>query len=205
MHIALFDSDTLQIHVQKNSLHANWTKDDPHYDQFWQAYLVYIIYKKKPSFEGLIRPVYDTAVRLAERIGNSSPDTVRGYVRAMCAEPNLMLANFTLYVEDESKIQRNLLRAAIINNQHAIVEQILQNPTTASSVLDVVTDIWLPPLQLAGMNGNLDILKTLFATQRFVSMAEMRESAIEGAVSTGQLEVVKFICDPQWGPMNFVR
>jgi hypothetical protein len=149
--------------------------------------------------------VYHTAVRLADRVGKSSADTVREYVWATCAtRPDLILASGTPYVKKDRADEKHLLQAAIINNLPAIVVQILQNSDTPNDILNNSTDICLPPLHLAGISGNLEILKNLFSSRRFRSVTEMREEAMEGAVAEGQLETVKFICDPQWGPMNFV-
>jgi hypothetical protein len=107
-------------------------------------------------------------------------------------------------MSDRKNEEKHLLQAAIINNQPMIVEQILESSNTPSDILDDASDTWPPPLQLAGISGNLEILTTLFSTRRFKSLAKMRGEALKGAVAEGRLQIVKFICDPQWGPMDIV-
>lgn len=92
-----------------------------------------------------------------------------------------------------------------MNSETIVVQQILQTPDTPSDILDAHADIWLPQLQLAGMSGNFEIMKLLLSTRRFRALVDMREEASSSAVAEGRFETNKFICDPQWGPMNFVR
>jgi hypothetical protein len=190
------------MHLQEPS-HVHWTVDDPKHDEFWQEYLVYTIFKHKATLQGNLQIIHRTTLRLAEQVENSNPNTVRKYVSALCAAPHRILAhgNFSVNTGGDAK---HLLQAAIINNETAVVEQILQEPDTPSNILDDARDMWLPPLTLAGRGGNLRMLRALLSTRRFRALAEMREDALMGAVHEGRFEVVAFICDPQWGPMNFV-
>jgi hypothetical protein len=196
--ISLFDSGTLQPHVP-NILYVHPQVDCPEQDQFWQEYLVYTIFKNKATLQGHFHTIYRTALQLAERVGNSNPNTVRKYVSALCVGgPKMTLACGS---EEQAK---HLLKAAIINNEAAVVEQILQDHGTPSDILDDARDMWLPPLTLAGRSGSVRMLRALLSTRRFRALAEMREDALRGALHEGRFEVVAFICDPQWGPMNFV-
>jgi hypothetical protein len=196
--IALFDSDTLQPHVPKTP-YVHPPLESPERDQFWQEYLVYTIFKNKATLQDHLHTIYCTALHLAERVGDSNPKTVRKYVSALCAGgPKMTLACGS---EEQAK---HLLKAAIINNEAAVVGQILQDPDTPSDILDDARDMWLPSLTLAGRSGSVRMLRALLSTRRFRALAEMREDALRGAVHEGRLEVVAFICDPQWGPMNFV-
>ncbi|KAF2676221.1 ankyrin [Lentithecium fluviatile CBS 122367] len=121
--------------------------------------------------------VYLTATRLSEQTGNSGVDSIRESVLALCATRGHLILTNSLFVQCDGDGEKHLLQAAIIRNQAAI---------------------------LAGRSRNLEILKTLLSTRRFRALAEMREEALSGAIAEGHLDTVKFICDPQWGPMNFI-
>lgn len=153
-----------------------------------------------------LKALHETATVLYEQTGAVKEVTLQQYVHRLCYCPIRLMSrgSFVLLGKDKP---RYLLSAAIIMDCPTVVEKMLTSPDTPREILNDCRfgDLFsCAPVELAGRNGNLQILDLLLSTTRYRAKDEMREDALIGAVYGGHMEAVKLIFDERWGPINFI-
>jgi hypothetical protein len=192
----------LDDHVKEKSSSSE-DRQNPEHEKFWQLYLTNKIVRQQKPLSEREDQVQKAAEHLCRATGDDHQLSLRDYVHTMCYVPWRVLQRAKVEPPQPWDVSRHLLQAAIINGCTEVVNDMLKCADFAS-VLGCYytcgsTETWASPLKLVGEFGRLEVLDMHLNNERF-SRKFVRRLAFETAIRRGQLDLIKHIFDPKWGP-----
>jgi hypothetical protein len=135
--------------------------------------------------------VRDAAERLCEISNDHDWESLRRYVHALCYEPDSIIITWPLRAPGPWIDSRNLLKAAIINGCTDIVKNLFNCPNFLT-----VFGTTHRPLAVG--------LLEMVLKERQFSRRVMRGFALGPAIRSGHVEMARLLCEPLWGPIDFI-
>jgi hypothetical protein len=163
--------------------------------------LVFTIFRNRDIPTRRAKEVRKLAERLCQLTRDSEQTKLMDYITALCYRPELLMA--MTCSEGPMSDARRILQAAIINHRSDVAMRLITSPKTSPKIFqeEVCVDLFFSPAFLAGQFGAIDILGCLLSVQECANK-KTREGALKGAIYGGRLDVVEFILNRRWGPVN---
>jgi hypothetical protein len=151
--------------------------------------------------------VRDAAERLCEMSNDHDWESLRRYVHALCYEPDSIIITWPLRAPGPWIDSRNLLKAAIINGCTDIIKNLFNCPNFltvfGTTHRPLAVELWEISIELIASFGRTDMLEMVLKERQF-SRRVMRGFALGPAIRSGHLEMARLLCEPLWGPIDFI-
>ncbi|TGO79421.1 hypothetical protein BELL_0033g00140 [Botrytis elliptica] len=198
---ALFKSHLLDDY-ETHSLLYLWHFDSNKLATFWHSYLVYRVQNNSDSCPPHFRHIRRLVETLCAETGDEVENTIEKLCWPIlstatdCANSNLIDLNFEL----------DLLCAATYLNIIPVVKRLLQGGYPPRSE----RDLFDPPVTLAALAGNKDLLEYLqsivLETQSIDDLEVCQWNSIIGAAMSGDIEMVRIaLYPPSWSTFDFTH
>jgi hypothetical protein len=201
---SLYETSVIEDHLKKHKLEAN---QGPEYDRFWQRYLTKKIVLNRAPLSKPEQVVRTLATTICKSTGNASLEAQRECVHMLCYQPHRILHSSPLPPFLPWRDVRWLLQGAIICDSPAAFKWTMSGPdfygVIGSCPYRKMIELWDDPIALMASLGRTHFLEAFF-TDRRLSRKTVRSQALGPAIRAGRLDIVHFILDPNWGPVDFI-